>query len=765
MKKALLFILLACNITAAQDFTDSWEGLFSFTTIVDIEESSTAVYAASENAVFIYDLSSRSFTTLTTVNGLSGDEISQIHYSVDKSVLIIGYQNGLLQIVDQDGEVNDVVAIKDKQSISPGDKKINEFIESGDLIYIATDFGIAIYNLERLEFDDTYFIGDNGIQVPVASIEIFDGFLYAATLDANSGMRRAPIADPFLIDFMNWNQINIDIWTEVLAFDNRLFAVTVGRFLAELNTTSGTFAGTGIRLPRAIRDAHATSDFITFTSREAIYIYDTTLNQIYLIDAIDGISYNYTAGIVRGTILYAGTEEAGMIRINIQDQTDFEFIVADGPSRNAAFSISSSPDELWVSYGNHDQLYNPFPLERLGVSHLVIDEGWTNYKPIDVLNIASISSITINPDNTSEVYLNSMHDGLLEFTDGSASTLYGTTNSSLESILPPATDFVRISNSVFDNQGNLWTLANKVDNALNRRAPSGQWSSFDVSQEVVSIASDQGITKIVTNNNRNIFFGTIANGLVGFESSTNTFGNLIQDVGLGNLVNSYVTSLCLDLNGQLWIGSNQGLRVLFNPNSMFTENPSDARSIIIEDTNGIPRELLADEAVLDIEIDGNNNKWVATASSGAFLFSPSGRETIFQFTTDNSPLPTNSVNDISIDESSGKVYFATDKGIVAFQGERSSKPEDNLESVRVFPNPVRPGFDGNVTIDGLTDRARVKITDIEGNLVYEAVSQGGSIPWDTRSFSGSKVASGVYFLFISTNDNIETTVSKLMIVR
>jgi ligand-binding sensor domain-containing protein len=765
MKKALLFILLACNITAAQDFTDSWEGLFSFTTIVDVEESSTAVYAASENAVFIYDLSSRSFTTLTTVNGLSGDEISQIHYSVDKSVLIIGYQNGLLQIVDQDGEVNDVVAIKDKQSISPGDKKINEFIESGDLIYIATDFGIAIYNLERLEFDDTYFIGDNGVQVPVASIEIFDGFLYAATLDANSGMRRAPIADPFLIDFMNWNQINIDVWTEVLTFDNKLFAVTAGRFLAELNTTSGTFAGTGIRLPRAIIDAHATSDLITFTSREAIYIYDTTLNQIYLIDAIDGTFYNYTAGIVRDTILYAGTEEAGMIRINIQDQTDFEFIVADGPSRNAAFSISSSPNELWVAYGNHDQLYNPFPLERLGVSHLVIDEGWTNYKPIDVLNIASISSITINPDNTSEVYLNSMHDGLLEFTDGSASTLYGTTNSSLESILPPATDFVRISNSVFDNQGNLWTLANKVDNALNRRAPSGQWSSFDVSEEVVSIASDQGITKIVTNNNRNIFFGTIANGLVGFESSTNTFGNLIQDVGLGNLVNSYVTSLCLDLNGQLWIGSNQGLRVLFNPNSMFTENPSDARSIIIEDTNGIPRELLADEAVLDIEIDGNNNKWVATASSGAFLFSPSGRETIFQFTTDNSPLPTNSVNDISIDESSGKVYFATDKGIVAFQGERSSKPEDNLESVRVFPNPVRPGFDGNVTIDGLTDRARVKITDIEGNLVYEVVSQGGSIPWDTRSFSGSKVASGVYFLFISTNDNIETTVSKLMIVR
>ncbi|MFB0903986.1 MAG: T9SS type A sorting domain-containing protein [Nonlabens sp.] len=764
MKKALLFILLAANITAAQDFTGSWEGLFSFTTIVDIEESSTAVYAASENAVFIYDLNSRSFTTLTTVNGLSGDEISQIHYSEDKSTLIIGYENGLLQIVDQDGQVNDVVAIKDKQSISPVDKRINEFIESGDLIYMATDFGIAIYNLERLEFDDTYFIGDNGIQVPVASIEIFDGFLYAATLDANSGMRRAPIADPFLIDFMNWNQINIDIWTEVITFDNRLFAVTVGRFLAELNTTSGTFASTGIRLPQAIIDAHATSDFITFTSREAIYIYDRTLNQIYLIDDIGGTSYNYTAGIVRGTILYAGTEAAGMIRINIQDQTDFDFIVADGPSRNAAFSISSSPGELWVGYGNYDVFYNPFPLERLGISYLREEESWVNYSFNDVLNAQSISSITVNPNDPNEVFLSSMQDGVVQFVDESAVTRFEQFNSSLfptvDSNAPPPGIFYRISNSTFDRSGNLWVLQSLSDFSLHKRIPSGQWTAFDLSDEITNVA--QSATKIVVTQEGNIIYGTTSIGLVGFDPETSQALSFNVD---NNLINNYVASLRLDLNGQLWIGSNLGLRVLFNPNSMFTENPSDARSIIIEDTNGIPRELLADEAVLDIEIDGNNNKWVATASSGAFLFSPSGRETIFQFTTDNSPLPTNAVNDISIDESSGKIYFATDKGIVAFQGERSSKPEDNLESVRAFPNPVRPGFEGNVTIDGLTDRARVKITDIEGNLVYEAVSQGGSIPWDTRSFSGSKVASGVYFLFISTNDNIETTVSKLMIVR
>jgi hypothetical protein len=761
MKKIVLIVLLVCNFTVAQDFSNSWEGLFSFTTIVDIEESATSVYAASENAVFIYDLSSRTFTTLTTVNGLSGDEISQIHYSEDKSVLVIGYENGLLQIIDQDGEVIDVVAIKDKQVIPPDDKRINEFKESGDLIYIATDFGIAIYNLDRLEFDDTYFIGDNGGQIEILSIEIYQDFLYAAT--RSSGIRRASIIDPFLIDFMNWSEINGSLFSEVTSFNSQLYGLSLSRQVFQMGTAN--FQPTTTTLNAVAIDAHSSDVFFTVATPNAIQVFDNNFVEILSLTTLGGLNYNFTQAISLGNDLFIGTETAGMIRVNIQDQTDFEFIVADGPTRNRAFSIAASPDELWVAYGDYDELYNPFPLERLGVSHLVVEEGWTNFEAPDVLNIASISTITINPDNTDEVYLNSMHDGLLEFTDGVATTLYGINNSTLESILPPAIDFVRISNSVFDNQGNLWSLANKVDNALNRRTPSGQWTSFDVSEEVASIAIDQGITRIVANNNGTIFFGTIANGLVGFDPATNQFANLIDDVGLGNLVNSYVTTLRLDLNGQLWIGSNQGLRVLFNPNSMFSENPSDARSIIIEDTNGIPRELLADEAVLDIEIDGNNNKWVATASSGAFLFSPSGRETLFQFTTDNSPLPTNSVNDIAIDESTGKIYFATDKGIVAFQGERSSKPQEDLENVRAFPNPVRPGFDGNVTIDGLTDRARVKITDIEGNLVYEAVSQGGSIPWDTRSFSGNKVASGVYFLFISTRDNIETTVSKLMIVR
>ena len=761
MKKVVFFIFLAFNITMAQDFTDSWEGLFSFTTIVDIDESSSAVYAASENAVFVYDLSSRTFTTLTTVNGLSGDEISQIHYSEDKALLVIGYENGLLQIVDQNGDVTDVVAIKDKQVIPPDNKKINEFLESGDLIYIATDFGIAIYNLDRLEFDDTYFIGNNGEQVPVSSLEIFSGFLYAATLDASNNIRRAPITDPFLIDFMNWQQVNTDVWDEVIAFDTGLFAVTVGGALASFNGTS--FVNSGTQFQSRVLDASSTDAYLVFTLNDEIRIYDTALNQFLALNNINGESFDFTQAIIVGNDIFIGTQVNGMIRVNLSNQSDFEFIVADGPSRNAAFSIQTLPEELWVTYGSHNLFYTP-DNAALGISHFV-EEGWINYTNAEINGLRSVPTITINPENPTDLVIHSMNNGLLDFIDGAAGTQYGVNNSSLTSILPPSTFFVRIPDGEYDSQGNLWVIQQQVDFALSRRSPSGNWTAFDVGSVYEEVSNGSSTTKMEITNDDKIIFGSTDGGLIGYDPVLDQFSRLIDEVSEGNLINNYVSAVRIDQRNQLWIGSNLGLRVLSNANSLFSDEIQDARSIVIEDTNGIPRELLQDEAVLDIEVDGNNNKWVATASSGAFLFSPTGRETLFQFTTDNSPLPTNSVNDIAIDEETGKVYFATDKGIVAFQGERSSKPQENLESVRVFPNPVRPGFDGNVTIDGLTERARVKITDIEGNLVYEAVSQGGSIPWDTRSFSGNKVASGVYMLFISTSDNIETTVSKVMIVR
>lgn len=760
MKRIVLIVILSWQCIQAQDFSSQWEAFFSYTSLVDVVENDEKIYAAAQNSIFIYDTVTEQIETLTVVNGLSAEQISKIYYSDSKDILVIGFENGLLQLVTADGDVRTIVAIRDKIVIPPDNKRINEFLENGDLLYIATDFGIALYDLNLLEFNDTYFIGDGGTQIVVNSIAIQNNTIYAAT--DGGGIRLADLSNPFLLDFMNWTQVNAGVWESMTSFNNRVYGVTQGRFLAGSNGT-GAFSDIGLQLPSRARGAFVNNNSIAYATRDFILIYDNNLNEIFRIGDINGESFNYTSVVLLDNIIYAATEEAGLLRYNIDVADSQEFIVADGPSQNNIFSVQALPSQLWVTYGFHDIFYTPDNARR-GISHLV-EEGWINYTNDEVSGLRSIPKVTINPENVTELKVHSMNNGMIDFVDGVAGTQYGINNSTLVSILPPSDFFVRTPDGAFDSQGNFWVIQSQVDFALHRQSPSGQWTAFDVGSVYSSVTTSSSTTKMLITNNDRIIFGTTDAGVIGYNPANNAYTRITEGVQEGNLINNYVASLRIDQTGQLWIGSNLGLRVLFSANSLFNDDPPDTRAIIIEDINGIPRELLADEAVLDIEVDGNNNKWVATGSSGVFLFSPSGQETLLQFTTENSPLPDNEVRDITIDSSTGLVYFATKNGLVAYRGNRSSDPQDDLENVYAFPNPVRPGYEGNVTIDGLTSRARVKITDIEGNLVYEEISQGGSIQWDTRNFSGDKVKSGVYMLFISTQDNIETTVSKVMIVR
>jgi hypothetical protein len=205
------------------------------------------------------------------------------------------------------------------------------------------------------------------------------------------------------------------------------------------------------------------------------------------------------------------------------------------------------------------------------------------------------------------------------------------------------------------------------------------------------------------------------------------------------------------------------LRVLPNVGSFQTEDQLKANPIIILDDN-LAQELLYEQFITDIAVDGANNKWIGTADSGLFLVSPNGQETKYHFTINNSPLPSNVINDIDINSATGEVFIATAKGLVSFKG-TATAPNDDLNNAYVYPNPVRPEYQGTVKIAGLLDKATIKITDIEGNLVFEKISEGGTLEWDTTAFGKYKVASGVYMIFISAQDGVETKVKKVMIIR
>jgi hypothetical protein len=233
-----------------------------------------------------------------------------------------------------------------------------------------------------------------------------------------------------------------------------------------------------------------------------------------------------------------------------------------------------------------------------------------------------------------------------------------------------------------------------------------------------------------------------------------------NSVGSGNLPSNNVNSLAIDHDGQMWVGTDKGVVVFDNPSAVFSGKNFDAYTPVFE-----RRRLLGNEVVTSIAIDGGNRKWMGTRN-GIFLFSPDGTELVSNFNEKNSPLPSSEISYITAEPNTGEVYIRTPKGMVSYRGtatEGTLKQDGN--AVKVFPNPVRPDFEGQIGIEGLVENAFVKITDIAGNLVFETRANGGTAVWNGNTLSGGRVETGVYLIFSANKKGEETLVSRFAVVK
>ena len=750
----LLFFITFVGI--AQNFEDEWKGFFSYVSVKSITQGNDKLFVGAENAVFSFDLSTQEINTISTINGLSGELISTIYYSKDYRVLFIGYENGLIDVViEGEEDVLKVVDILEKPTIPPNRKRINQFYEYDEQLYIATDYGISVYDIDRLEFGDTYFIGELGAQIQVTQTTVLDPYIYASTLD--EGLKRARIDSEDLIDFAEWESISGGGMVGVQVVGENVF------FARRNNQVGQIGIGVVTTFNSPIVDFNSDGEILTITTENTINAYDSNFNVLSSVNFLPNLDDNFQSGISLLQNFYIGTLENGLLRVPF-GSNQFDQILPDGPILNNPFSIDTSPGQLWVTFGDITQTSNPFPLDERGISNLR-EDTWTNIPFEDLFGATDIVKVTINPNNPNEVYMSSYIDGLLKIEDQTPVLLLDETNSNLEvAIVPPNSNAgIRLFGSEFDRDGNLWVVQSIIDTGILKLSSTQQFQKIDIS-DFIEPLGEQALKAIDISREGNIFIATTNNGVLGYNISTNTFNKIGEGLGQGNLPRENVKAVKFDASNRLWIGTTKGLRVLFNVGGFFdTGTNIDAQQIIILD-DGVPQELLFEQTITDIEVDGSNNKWIATSTSGVFYLSANGQETLLRFTKNNSPLPSNNVQDIAIDNSTGRVYFATVNGLVAFEG-TSTAPRDNLENVYAFPNPVRPGFTGNVTIDGLTADANVKITDIEGNLVFETTSQGGSVLWDTSAFGKYKVASGVYMVLITSDDQLETKVTKIMVIR
>lgn len=762
MKNRLLhfLVLLTVQLGFAQN-NFLWQGYFSYNEITDLSESSTTIYAASENALFSKNTSTGQIKTTNTIDGLSGQTISSLYHTETFNKTLVGYENGLMIVINEaDGSMLNVVDIINKQ-LPPNTKKINHFMEFEGIVYISCDFGIVQFNLATLQFGDTYFIGSNGAEISISQTTIYNGFIYAAS---NTGIRRAAISNKNLVDYNQWELIATGSWSGITTFGTDLFAVNNAGYIYKYDSNSNTFLGF-TALSQTSSDMRATANYLVLTTLNSIYVYNKQMALIRQINSnqITESNPNFSCATIIGDTIFIGTKEDGMITTSLSSAAIFENATPIGPLRNSIFALQTTSDALWTVYGDYTVDYNPYDLDSYGMSKYNAS-GWLNIPYEKVLGAKSLTRITVNPTNENEVYASSFFSGLLKIVNDEPKILYNQTNSGLESLtfLGPSYIDVRINGAAFDKSGNFWVTNSRIKNGLKVLKSTGQWQSYAM-DNILNSAIDNSFGRMAIDKNGTKWLTTNRDGVIGFNESINKFKKITVGSDMGNLPISDARVVAVDTRNQLWIGTTKGLRILSNVGSYLSDDKLTTNPIIILEDN-LAQELLYEQFITDIVVDGANNKWIGTADSGVFLVSPNGQQTKYHFTISNSPLPSNVINDIDINSTTGEVFIATAKGLISFKGVATAASED-LNNVFVYPNPVRPEYEGTIKIAGLLDKANIKITDIEGNLVFEKIAEGGTIEWDTTAFGKYKVASGVYMIFISAQDGVETKVKKVMIIR
>ena len=775
----IAFFLAFSPLSWSQDNDSFWVGHFSYLDIKEVVNGGSKFYAASENAIFSYDPLTNELSTITTVNGLSGELISTLHYSNQYELLLIGYKNGLIEVYNEiNQELLKVIDIVAKTTIPSSQKQINHFNENGEDVYIATDYGISVYNLNNLEFGDTYYIGTNGSQIKINQTAIFNNEIYAAC-GSNEGIKKASLSNPSLINFQFWTTLITGNFTNIAAINTQLYTVNSNSRIFEI---SGTNFNPLFVYPQVVSELKISDNGLLVTTPSKVYQYSVGFNLTSVYTTNLEFETSFTTALSIDGVIYIGTTDYGVLKSKAMSVSEYDEIHPQGPLLNSAFSLKYGYNNLWVTFGAYSSNFNPYPLNKRGISRLRNAE-WDNisYDSIQQTiesDVYVLNEISIDPLDPNHVFVSSFHSGLLDVKIDESIELLDQSNSGLESIASNAT--VRISGTAFDNDANLWVLNSIIQKPLKRLNPTtNQWTSYDFSSIITDpITDENGFSELVIGPDGTKWIGGLKKGLIGFNENGMNLKN-INDNDVANLPSTAVKALALDKNNVLWIGTYKGLRVLYNTSSFFTEEIVRTEPIIILE-DGLPQELLAQQFISDIIVDGSNNKWISTADAGVFYVSSDGLNTIHHFTKDNSPLPSNGVNAMALDSENGVVYFGTNRGLVSF-ATGGSRTMETLEDIYVYPNPVRPGFnmaEDKIKIKNISENVNIKITDIEGNLVAEAQSNvnlryknynleidGGTAYWNGKNLANNTVASGVYLVLFSDFDTLETKVSKIMIIR
>lgn len=760
----------------AQIATGTWREHLPYGETIDVVKGGSRVFCATPYAVFSYDETDNSLERLSRVNRLSASAVTALGYDNATATLLVGHANGQLDLVSGSTStpMNDIPS-----SQILGDKRINSIYVLNGMAYLCTGFGIVVIDINRREVAETWFITGQTNLTRINALTQDGQHWYAAT---EAGIYRADFNSAFLVSFEAWSlleELPVDDgnYIKAVAVNGRLLTVRDNGFDDELWTTP-TDALNWTIVPgfesQQITDIRYSNGRFTISGFNVVRVFT---DDFQLIDerlfAADELLFPRAALSDANNRVWVANEFGGLISFTSPPSGQPELKLApEGPRAVEARRIAAFNDNVWIASGGVNAAWTA-NFDKKGMYGLV-NNTWTNIAPTDGANdvpgINDILSVAVDPLQNNRVVFGSWEEGLIEVVDGAIVQIYNENNSPLEPT-PYVNGLTRtgVAGTRFDLDGNLWfTNVYTSENPLHVLTTDGEFYSYNFQPQV---NAENFMADLLTTSS-GFVWGVLprGEGLIVFDpagtfddTSDDRYRLLTNVPGQGGLPSNDIYSIEEDLNGEVWVGTLQGVAVFYTPLSLFDDGVNtDAQQILIEQDGNI-QILLETEQINAIKIDGANRKWIATAGSGVFLVSPNGQEQIAHFTTRNSPLLSDNVFDIAINQASGEVFFATENGVISYMS-TATNFDNEINDIVVYPNPVRPDFEGVITIDGLAFQSDVRITDTAGNLVFATTSNGGRAIWDGNGIDGRRVATGVYLVFAASPDGSAANVGKLAII-
>jgi ligand-binding sensor domain-containing protein len=730
--KAILRIILLIFVmgsTAAHGQTNiplaTWRYHLSYYDIRTLTSGDENIYAAGESGILIFNRTDQSIITYNKLNGLSNTGISYLKYDGATGQLLIGYQDGDLDILHRDVITNFNSL---KNAAVTVEKKINHISIQGDVAYFSTNYGVVLFDLTLLEIKETWRdLGPTGEVLAINESAITGDSIYLAT---NHGILAGDLDDN-LLDYGNWKRYKTGSFAgpihSIATFQDHIYA-TGQTGLYEYGNGQWT-------LKTFLQDRVISS--VTGSADNLLLIADSTLWAVNASDELfeigdDLISAPSMALQDKDGTIWIADRRSGLVS---NAGGTFSSYIPNGPSVSEAFRMLFQDGKLFVVPGGFSPTGQP--LGRKGDLNIFENGSW-NIVQRSVQDLTDIALI----ENT---FTSTFGSGLVATSDEAIINIWDESNSPLVNSNTLNSTLTAIEPSA----SGLWVANYGGTPSLHLLKSDATWDSFVFNYPNAGNPVDLSVD--VRGNVWVRLQPSTGGGLIVFEPQENKSYFKTDVAGSGGLPNAQINCMAVDRDGYTWVGTNTGV-------AYFLTAKDDAISPIFEG-----QFLLRSEKITAIHVDGGNRKWIGT-EQGVWLFGPTGEALVYNFTTENSPLLSNHILDIEINNATGEVFFSTDRGIVSFQGDATVAGPTFENSIRIFPNPVTPAFTGTVGISGLANDALVKITDVTGRLLWEARANGGMASWNVRDRKGKRAATGVYLIFAASADGAEKMVGKIAVI-